>query len=61
MTAKIITIGDIAKQMKLKPREARQRLRRAAADKVKFPAPVSETRWVWPQSKATQVKKVLSR
>jgi hypothetical protein len=49
-----VTIAQIAKQMKLDPKVARSRLRRAGKD---VPKTITAGRWSWSKDKATIVKR----
>lgn len=58
---KTLTIAEIAKQVKVHPRVARARIRRALKDKNnKVPAGLKGARWVWPANQAKIIKDYIS-
>lgn len=67
MKTEIITLKQICKELKLDPREARERLRTAARDTKKYPElakshkPRTPWRWVKGSSAEQEAKKLLNR
>ncbi|MEW7008131.1 hypothetical protein [Lentilitoribacter sp. EG35] len=65
MTTKIITLKQLCKELKLDPREARERLRTAARDTKKYPElakshkPRTPWRWAKGSKGESEVKAVL--
>lgn len=59
MTSKEITIEKIARLVRVDPRRARARLRKAIAAKKKVPQTLKDTRWVWRLKDVERVKKLI--
>lgn len=50
----LVSVGDIAAQMKIEPRDARGALRKQNIEKP-------ESGWLWPASKVEEIKAIISR
>ena len=67
MTTEIITLKQVCKELKLDPREARERLRAAAGDQKRFPTlakthrPSAPWNWVEGSAGAKEARQALTR
>lgn len=55
MTADVVTVTDIAKQLRIDPKLARAKLRRLKG----VPKTVTPARWAWSKAKVATVKRML--